>query len=223
MQGVHDAHSERPNAGEPAQARTRGLARWLTPPRLRRLAGLRPYLGILTLLVLPLTVVALDWGRRRSRILEFEGEYRLTYLAALVESVMVWGLLLYAASRQRGYARIVPAVLLVAFATFAIGGQTYFFEQYHAYLNVDVSVFASNFMDSVVNQLFADIGNYLEAKLPVLLLALGLIWLARRTVRPRRKVARVAVWLAPVLLIASFFIPTQHQHVQASTPDVPAP
>jgi hypothetical protein len=82
--------------------------------------------------------------------------------------------------------RHVAAVLFVVMVTFTIGGQSYFFQQYNAYLNVDVSVFASNFMDSVVNQLVADLGNYLRAKLPPFCLALLLVWAARRVVRPRR-------------------------------------
>src|SRR6185295_17359273 len=100
------------------------------------------------------------------------------------------------------------------------GGQTYFFQQYGAYLNKDVSIFAANFRESVINQLFADFSNYLRAKLPILALTLGLLWLGRRAFRPTRGTARVATILAPLLLIASFFVPTQHRHVQASTPDV---
>ena len=41
--------------------------------------------------------------------------------------------------------------------TLSVGGQRYFHDQYNAYLNVDVSLFASNLMDSVINQLLADI------------------------------------------------------------------
>jgi len=173
-------------------------------------------------LAIPLLGLLLDLGRRSERILLFDGENRLTYAAAFVESVIVWGLLLYAASRRsgRGAMRKVAAVLFVVFTTFSIGGQTYFFDQYHAYLNVDVSVFASNFMDSVVNQLFADIGNYLRAKVPVLVAAVGVLFVARRVLRPRRSFARVAGVLAPIVLVASFFVPTQNRHVQASTPDV---
>ena len=61
------------------------------------------------------------------------------------------------------WVRHVAGVLFVVMVTFTIGGQSYFFQQYNAYLNIDVSVFASNFMDSVLNQLLADIGNYLRA------------------------------------------------------------
>jgi glucan phosphoethanolaminetransferase (alkaline phosphatase superfamily) len=172
------------------------------------------------LVTLPLVVVLLDVARRSERVLHFHGDYRLTYLAAFVESTLVWGTLLYAACRQRGPGRAVASVLFVAFATFAIGGQSYFFQQYGAYLTTDVSVFATNFRESVVNQLFADFANYLRAKLPILVLTLALVWLGRRVLRPRRRPARVATWLAPVVLAATFAIPTQHRHIQASTPDV---
>jgi arylsulfatase A-like enzyme len=179
----------------------------------------KPVIPVL-LLAVPAVVLVSDFVRRGARIRAFEGEYVLLYAAAIVESAVVWGLLLYAASRRRGALGWIAAVLFVLFSTFAIGGQTYFFQQYHAYLNVDVSLFASNFMDSVVNQLWADIGNYARAKAPPLLMAVALVIVGRRYLRPTRWKARAAGFAAPLALVASFFIPTQHRHVQASMPDV---
>jgi glucan phosphoethanolaminetransferase (alkaline phosphatase superfamily) len=190
------------------QARRQRLRRW------RRWAALG-------LVLLPVVAgVAIDLGRRSERILEFQGYYRWTYLGAVVESLVLWATLLYAASRRRGAGRWVAAVLFVIGITFSFGGQAYFYQQYHAYLNVDVSLFASNFMDSVVNQLFADIGNYIKAKTLPLLGSIALVVIARRVVRPRPRPAKVSAWLAPVFVIATFFIPTQHRHIQAATPDV---
>lgn len=187
--------------------------------RLRRLGRLRRRFSPALFLVVPLVVVVLDFKRRGARIRAFEHDYVLTYLGSFAESVCVWGLLLYAASRRRGWLRHVAAVLFVLMVTFTVGGQSYFFQQYNAYLNVDVSVFASNFMDSVVNQLAADIGNYLAAKLPPACLAVGLVWIARRLMRPLRTPALLLSPLAPLLLVGSFFIPTQYRSEQASTPD----
>ncbi len=167
-----------------------------------------------------LLVLALDLGRRWQRLVQMEGVYWGTYLASVLEACAVWGTLVYAASRRRGVGAWFAAALFVLFETFAVGGQTYFFEQYNAYLNVDVSLFASNFVDSVVNQLFADLPNYLAAKLPVMVFAVLVVWVGRRLVRPRRLPGRVATLLAPLLLISSFFVPTQHRHQQASMPDV---
>jgi len=187
--------------------------------RLRRLARGRRLGSLGLLLVVPIVSVVLDFLRRGGRIRAFEQFNALTYAGSVVESLCVWGVLLYAASRRRGWLRHVAAVLFVVMVTFTIGGQSYFFQQYNAYLNVDVSVFASNFMDSVVNQLLADLGNYLRAKLPPFAMALLLIWVSRRVVRPSRSPALVLSPVAPLLLVGSFFIPTQHRSEQASTPD----
>jgi glucan phosphoethanolaminetransferase (alkaline phosphatase superfamily) len=218
VQGVHEAQTSASPDSEPIPA-------FVTPSRSRRAwlerwSKVRGYVSLAALLALPLTVVALDLMRRGERVLAFEGDYRLTYLAAFLESATLWGVLLYAACRQRGWTRSVAAVLFAGFATFAVGGQTYFFQQYGAYLNRDVSIFATNFRESVINQLFADIGNYLHAKLPVLALAVLLLWIGRRAMRPTRLTGMAATVLAPLLLVGSFFVPTQYRHVQASTPDV---
>lgn len=206
---------ETPELGDGGTSWSASLKRWPL-----RYARHRRVLGAALLLAVPLLVVLLDVSRRGSRLVKLESTYWLTYLGACVESAVVWGTLLYAASRRRGWLRNVNAFLFVIALTLAVGGQTYFFEQYNAYLNVDVSVFASNFKDSVVNQLWADIENYMSAKLLPLAVGLSLLWLGRRIILPRRLPARIAGVLAPLILVASFFIPTQHRHVQASTPDV---
>jgi glucan phosphoethanolaminetransferase (alkaline phosphatase superfamily) len=190
------------------------------PARLRRFARRRRLLAMLLLASPAAVCVSIDLARRADRILALDWLYKGTYAAAAVESLVLWSVLLYAASRRRGFARWISAALFVIFVTFSFGGQTYFYEQYHAYLNVDVSLFASNFMDSVVNQLSADIGNYLAAKAPPLIGACALVFFGRKLVRPRRRRALVANVVAPLLLVASFFIPTQHRHLQAATPDV---
>jgi len=174
---------------------------------------------VLLLALPPLVVLTTDLARRGSRLTTLDGYYHLTYLAAVVESAVLWTVLLYGAAR-RGALGALNAALFVIALTFSFGGQTYFYEQYNAYLNVDVSVFASNFADSVLNQLFADIGNYLETKLPPFLLALGLVFGARRLFRASGLRGRVLALLAPAVLVATFFIPTRHRHAQASTPDV---
>ncbi|HEX3596842.1 MAG TPA: sulfatase-like hydrolase/transferase, partial [Polyangiaceae bacterium] len=193
--------------------RSRGAA-------LKKLVGYRRLAKPVLLLVPTLMVLTVDLSRRGPRVLEFTGFYRETYLAALVESAVVWGTLLYAASRRRGvWARVLGGLFVVGL-TLTVGGQRYFHDQYNAYLNVDVSLFASNLMDSVFNQLLADIGNYLIAKIPPLTVSVLALLLARRIVRPRRRRALVAGVFAPLFLVASFFIPTQHRHMQAATPDV---
>jgi len=167
-----------------------------------------------------LVVLGLDLSRRSARLAALDLEHHLLYLASFTESVVLWSVLLHAAARKRGALPWLAAALFVIAFTFAVGGQTYFYSQYNAYLNLDVSLFASNFKDSVINQLMADGGNYLRAKLPPFGIAIALVWVSRRWLRPRRLPARVTGFLAPVLVIATFFIPAQHRHLQAAPPDV---
>jgi glucan phosphoethanolaminetransferase (alkaline phosphatase superfamily) len=110
--------------------------------------------------------------------------------------------------------------LFAVVLTASIGGQHYFFQQYNAYLNTDVSEFASNFTDSIVNQLVADLGNYLKVLLPILVVSVALVVSARRWVRLKRRQSQWVFVLAPSLLVASLFIPTQHRQYQACTPDI---
>ncbi len=161
-----------------------------------------------------------DLWRRAPRIWGLSGVNILTYLSALIESGVVWALLLHAASRRRGPWRHVMAALFVGFVALAHAGQSYFFEQNNVYLNSDVSRFASDFGASVLNQFLADIGSYLRVLAPAIALAVLWVFLARRTVRPARQRGRLTAILAPCVLVASFFIPTNHRQAQASTPDV---
>jgi glucan phosphoethanolaminetransferase (alkaline phosphatase superfamily) len=187
---------------------------------LQRLAQFRRLLAPLLLLVPTAVVLGMDFSRRSARLAGLDRAHQGLYLASLIEGLVVWTALLHAAARRQGGWRWVAAVLFVIGFTFTVGGQTYFYSQYNAYLNLDVSLFATNFKDSVINQLMADFGNYLRAKLPPLCIAVALIWVARRWLRPSRWRARVTGYLAPNLLIASFFIPAQHRHLQAAPPDV---
>ncbi len=146
--------------------------------------------------------LASDVLHRGRRIAAFDVYHGATYLGAVIESLVIGSLLLAGAARRRGSWRWALACLFAIELTAAIGGQHYFFEQYNAYLNTDVSEFASNFKDSIVNQLLADLSNYLKVLLPVLVLAIGLLAIAKRWVRLTRRQANIASVLAPALLLA---------------------
>jgi glucan phosphoethanolaminetransferase (alkaline phosphatase superfamily) len=164
--------------------------------------------------------VGADFYRRGRLILAFPDDNPRAYLATVLLSIAISWFSVHAASRRRGILpKVIAAVFVIEF-TFALGGQQYFFSQYTAYLNEDVSVFASNLMDSVLNQLFADLPNYLRANLPPLLAALGIVYLARRLVRPRRSRTRISAALAPIAMIVACIVPVRHRQVQAATPDI---
>jgi len=207
----------------PAQqkrSRSRPAQSGVRTSRLRRLAQWRRRLGWVLLVGPALIVVGFDVGLRGSRLSALDGWHWATYLAAILESLVVWGALLYAAARRAGRARHLSALLFVVGFTLALGGQRYFFQQYNVYVTIDVSWFATDFTDSVANQLLADLNNYVRVNAPPLLVALGFLVLARRLVRPRRSRARMAGWVAPLLLLGALAVPTQHRQFQASTPDV---
>ena len=213
MQGAPKTDLETATLGAPLAPPNR-VARLLRFARVRRLAA------PLSLLVPSAVVFGMDLSRRSARLASLDWEHQLLYLASFCESLLVWATLLHAAGRRHGALRWLAAALFVIAFTFTVGGQTYFYSQYNAYLNLDVSLFASNFKDSVINQLLADFGNYLRAKLPPFCIALALVWLARRFLRPHRTSSNITRFVAPVLLAASFFVPAQHRHLQAAPPDV---
>lgn len=164
--------------------------------------------------------VALDVGHRASRIAAFDPLHLATYAAAVLESLLVGAALLAAAARRRSVVAWLVGAVFVAALTVSLGAQRYFFQQYSAYLNAEVSSFAAQFRASVVNQVAADLPNYLGALLPALAAGIAMVVAARRWVRLTRSGSRISVALSPGLLVAALFVPTQHRQHQASTPDV---
>lgn len=164
--------------------------------------------------------VGADFYRRGRMILAFPDDNPRAYAATLLLSLAISWFAVHALSRRRGLVSRVIAFLFVVEFTFALGGQQYFYSQYSAYLNEDVSVFASNLMDSVVNQLVADLPNYLRANLPPLVASLLIVFLARKLVRPRRILTWLSAPLALAAMTAACIVPVRHRQIQASTPDI---
>lgn len=173
------------------------------------------------ILAAPLFVVlGFDASVRGARLSTFGLLDWASYGASALLGASLWGALLCGALVSGRALRGAAIGVFVVFFTISLGGQAYFFEQYGAYLNTDVSRFATDFGESVLHQLWADFGNYLRAKLPFLALSLLLLFAVRRAVRlaPRGvRVARVA-WL-PTFLLA-VFLPTRHREKQPATPDI---
>lgn len=173
------------------------------------------------LLVAPVALfLVADLERRKSRLLALSGYHLGAYLLAVVGSGVIWSTLLYGASARGGRGRWFAAAAFVLLLTFCFGGQQYFFQQYNVYLNAQAWSFAANFKSSVLNQLGADLGNYLSAHLLALSAALLLVWLAKRWVHPRRTRSRLAQRLAPVVFTFALFTPIRDAHLQAAPPDV---
>lgn len=163
-------------------------------------------------------VIASDALRRGSRILHFDLWHGFTYGAAVLESLLVWGLLV-AGSSGRGAGAWPCRMLFALCFVLACGGQAYFFQQYNTYLSVDVSVFAGSFVGSVIGQWLADLRNYLAVSWGTLVFVVAVLLAARRWLELSEPVVRRARTWGPVLLVAALFVPTQYRQAQASTPD----
>jgi glucan phosphoethanolaminetransferase (alkaline phosphatase superfamily) len=189
--------------------------------RLRALARLRRRFWPLFLVLPAVLVLVLDARIRGDRLLGLGPVYFASYGGSLVESGVLWGLLLFAASRRRGALRFLAAPLFVALATLSLGCQIYFQRGYSTYLNLDATLFGTSVSASVFGQLRADGRHFLTAIALPLVSAVALVALGRVVLRPRgTRLARGARLLFPAAIAAVFLIPCSYRRVQASTPDV---
>jgi hypothetical protein len=180
---------------------------------------LRRWAGRLLLLVPTISIVAVDLARRPDRITHLEGFERTFYWLTVLLSAVFWGAIVALASRARGAGRWVWRAWAVVAALFAIGGQTYTFERYAAYLNHRAMLVGTSFMPSVGQQLWADRWAFARALLPPLLGAL-LLPLVVRTVAPlRRRRGWLAFDLASGSLLLALFISHDRGGEQGATPD----
>ena len=188
--------------------------------RLRAFARLRRKAGWLFVLAPVLVVLVSDFLTRGRELVHLPAKYMGSYLVAVLESALLWGVLLWVTSARRGPVRWIAAFVFALFMMLAVGVQHYFHDQYATYLNLDATLFGTNLAESAFGQLSADGRFFLRSIGVPLLLAVGMVWVSRRLIRPRRRSLRVAKLVAPVLVVAVFLIPCSYRRVQASTPDV---
>jgi glucan phosphoethanolaminetransferase (alkaline phosphatase superfamily) len=172
-------------------------------------------------LALPACLVVLtDFALRGDRLLALPPKYMGSYAFAVLESGVLWGVLLASASARRGWLRWLGAALFVSLATMVVGTQLYFYESYASYLNLDATLFGTSMRQSLFGQLGADLRHLAASFVPPLGVALGLVWLGRRLVRTPRNSTRWASMLTPAVVLSALLIPCSYRSVQASTPDV---
>ncbi|HTM43849.1 MAG TPA: sulfatase-like hydrolase/transferase, partial [Polyangiaceae bacterium] len=180
-------------------------------PRLR--ASLLPIAPAILFLIV-------DFEQRGSRVVALSGVPRGAYCISFLTSVILWGSLLYTAASRLGPERWLFRIGFVALFTGCMGGQLYFFSQYNLYMNVDSWAFASNFVTSILNQLGADLHNYLFTQFPALLGSLILLWAGRTWLAPKANRLRLARWAVGLSLAVAFFVPLGPAQAQASLPDI---
>ena len=193
------------------------LPRWA---RLRAVGRYRRRVGWLFAFA-PLVLVLIgDFLTRGRTLVTMQPRFIASYAGAVIESALLWGVLLWVTSARRGITRWVATGVFALFLTLAVGIQNYFHEQYATYLNLDATLFGTSFAASTLGQLSADGRFFLRSIGVPLATSLVLVFLGRRLIRPRRRSLRIARFLAPILVVSVFLIPCSYRRVQASTPDV---
>jgi glucan phosphoethanolaminetransferase (alkaline phosphatase superfamily) len=187
---------------------------------LRGLARHRKQRIVVVLLLPALLVVVADLSMRAGRLAAFPPKYLGSYVISIVESAVLWAVMLVAASARRGAVRWLAAAAFVTLATIAVGSQLYFHAQYATYLNLDATLWGRDMSDSTFGQLTADSTHFLTSVAPPLIGAVALVWLGRKLVRTRARVARLFGALLPAALVGALLIPCSYRSVQGSTPDI---
>jgi glucan phosphoethanolaminetransferase (alkaline phosphatase superfamily) len=172
-------------------------------------------------LLLPAILVgSSDVARRWQRLVRFGTRDWVWYALALVESAALWGSLLAVGSRRRGSLRWIAAPVFVLLGATALGSERYFFDQFETYLNADAVLFGAAFPASLEGQLSADASGLAWAVLVPFAFFSAMAIAGRRWIRPSRRLATLASFTAPALLVIAFVLPCSYRVVQAATPDV---
>jgi len=186
----------------------------------RRMRRRRRQLVLLVLAMPALWMVYGDFARRGARILEFPTKYVGSYVGGVAQSLLFWGVLLYAASRRRSRFGSFAAGLFFLLFVVIMGSESAFHAVWNVYLCVDGQLHSKNVVQSIVGTL--PLLRPLVALHFLMAMVAGAVILrtARRVVRAKGlPFWIVSVALVPAVLAASTQIPTSYRGIQASPPD----
>ena len=210
--------SEKPEDGQ--DAALAGSSRRTNRPMSARTARARRW-GARSLCLFPaLAILALDLGKRHSRITGFDPRERLFYALSIALSLAFWGAIAVAAASRRSPSRWLARAILVFGAVFAVGAQIYTFDRYQAYLDHRAVLVGTQMMPSVGQQLWFDRASVARALLPPLLVALALPFFMTRLAPTRRLVAGAAWDTALMALLFALFLSPERGADQGTLPDV---
>lgn len=190
------------------------------PPRWarRRIKKQRRWAGVALLCAPLLWSLGLDLWRRWSHIASFDTEHRLGYAASFAACGVFWGVLLYSASRRRGFVSQLSAGLFVTLYTLSVGVQTAFHAFYNIYLSHDCQIYSRSVLWSLLGFLPFE-AMVLWRLIGTLLLAVAMVSLARKWSRPRKTPRRLVPWLIPLLCYGMYRMPASYRSWQSSAPE----
>ncbi len=191
-------------------------------PRVRRrqLRRRRRSIGVLVLLGPMLWLLLSDLWRRFDQIMTFDRVHSLGYVATIGFSGIFWAVILYVASRQRGILRQAAAGLFAVLYTLAAGVQGAFHGFWGTYLCLDSQKHSKSLLWSLFGYVPLYRVDVVLHLLWALALAITLLVLARRYVKPRRIVRSIIPILLPVVLVAMVLMPASYRTWQSSSPDL---
>lgn len=186
----------------------------------RRLSRRRRRFVAFLVLVLPMVWMLYEEILRRGATLVWlEPRYLAAYAGGLLQSAVLWGLLLFAASRRRGLVAGFYAGLFFMGYVLVHGTSAAFFAVWNTHASVDSQLHARSFVDSLVGALPLSRPLVIFHFTVALVVAATALRAARAYVRPGRIGWAVACVLAPAAIVGSLFVPTSYRGKQASPPD----
>ena len=187
--------------------------------RRKRLRRRRRLLGLAVLAAPMLWVLITDLLRRHEHLARLDRLHRFGYLAGIAESLVFWAILLYVSARRGGLLRDVMAALFVLLFTLAVGIEGAFHRVWNTLLSLDAQIHSKSIALSIVGHLPLRPAVVAEVLL-ALGVAIGLVVLARKLVRPRLVPRLLAPVLVAPALIAVTMIPVSWRLYLSSPPDM---
>ncbi len=157
--------------------------------------------------------------RRGGAIAEFPAKYVGSYAGGVAQSLVFWGVLLYAASRHRGLVGHAMAGLFLATFVVIMGSEAGFHAVWNVYLCIDGQIHSKNWVQSIVGTLPLTRPLVAFHFIAALLVGAWTLRAARLRIRPGRWSWRASVLLVPAVVYGSTYVPTSYRGIQASPPD----
>ena len=183
-----------------------------------RVSGWLRGVALTVLLVLPGLVNFLtDFSRRHDQIIHFSHKHARMYGAWAFLGIVLWGGLVYLSLARATWLRWWGRLLLLAGAALALGGQTYVFARYGAYLDHRAALVGTSMMPSIGQQLWSDRWGFAAALAPPVLFAVVVPFLTP-LFRVARNDAFFALDLVTFAIVVAMFGNVGDD--QVATPDV---
>ncbi|MFO0555003.1 MAG: sulfatase-like hydrolase/transferase [Polyangiaceae bacterium] len=202
-----DADLERARAAARAHERRKSVRRW------RRIGGAVSLTGP------TLWMLYGEAFRRGPRILTFPYQYKLSYWGGIAQSLVFWGVILYAASRRRSFFGSVAAGLFFMLFVVIMGSESAFHAVWNIYLCIDAQIHSKNFIQALVGTLPLARPLVLFHFAAAFLVGAVFLVVSRKLVRPRKWRWYATLPLVPGVIYGATQIPTSYRGIQASPPD----